>query len=172
MDGFSGRKQVFLVAATNRPDIIDPAMLRPGRLDKLLYVPLPDEDGRVSILKTLLQKIKVAEDVDVESIARNVRCTGFSGADLQALIRTAGENALREQLFGERKGDDSSEVRITRMHFEDAMKTLMPSVAPRDARIYRRMQSSLRKTRGHLSTDEVNDDCEVAGPEQNEVEKQ
>ena len=63
MDGLEDRRDVFVIAATNRPDIIDPAMLRPGRLDKLLYVPLPNKEDRFSILKTLTRKVPIAKDV-------------------------------------------------------------------------------------------------------------
>lgn len=154
MDGFSERKQVFLVAATNRPDIIDPAMLRPGRLDKLVYVPLPDEKGRESILQTLLRNVKVADDVDASVVAASTRCEGFSGADLQAVIRTAGERALRERLKSIEPSEVDSSIRIQKRHFEQALEIVLPSVSPRDAKLYRSMQNWLRKTRGHLSKEE------------------
>ena len=89
MDGLEDRKGVFVIAATNRPDIIDPAMLRPGRLDKLLYVPLPTKDDRHSILKTLTKKLPVDESVQLRLIAHSEHCDGFSGADLSALVREA-----------------------------------------------------------------------------------
>ena len=69
MDGLDERIGVFIIAATNRPDIIDPAMLRPGRLDKLLYVPLPTAEDRISILKTCVSKVPLSEDVDIIKIA-------------------------------------------------------------------------------------------------------
>ena len=78
-----------MIAATNRPDIIDPAMLRPGRLDKLLYVPLPTKEDRFSILKTVCRKIPLANDVDLKKIALDIHCDGYSGADLSALVREA-----------------------------------------------------------------------------------
>lgn len=162
MDGFNERKQVFLVAATNRPDIIDPAMLRPGRLDKLVFVPLPDEEGRVSILKTLVKGVKIAEYVDIEEIARDSRCEGFSGADLQALIRVAGESALREIVFGDddvkraEKRKEGDEVKIERRHFERALSAVVPSVSVRDAKSYQGMENRLRKSRGHVRNEESN----------------
>lgn len=153
MDGFNERKQVFLIAATNRPDIIDPAMLRPGRLDKLVFVPLPDANGRVSILETLLKGVKISEEVDVSAIAKDERCDGFSGADMQALIRVAGESALREIVFGGaavKKVADPSAVRIEKRHFEKALASVMPSVSSRDAKSYQGMEKRLRKSRGHV----------------------
>lgn len=95
MDGLEERVGVFVIAATNRPDIIDPAMLRPGRLDKLLYVPLPNSDDRLQILKTCCKKVPLADDVDLVIIANSQLLEGFSGADLSALTREAQVNALR-----------------------------------------------------------------------------
>ena len=71
MDGLDERRDVFVIAATNRPDIIDPAMLRPGRLDKLLYVPLPTNEDRFSILQTVTRSLPVAEDVQLLQIANS-----------------------------------------------------------------------------------------------------
>lgn len=87
---------VYLVAATNRPDMIDPALLRPGRLDKILYVPLPAADGRSSILATLTRKTPMAHDVDLGEVAGLAQ--GFSGADMAALVREACIKAMREAL--------------------------------------------------------------------------
>lgn len=146
MDGFAERRGVFVVAATNRPDIIDPAMLRPGRLDKLIFVPLPDGDGRVSILNKLLKGVRFGVDVDVEQVGR--KCEGFSGADLQAVIRGAGEEALKEGL---EKGKVDG-VFIERRHFEKAVENVGPSVSERDARMYREMEKLMRKGRGRIKT--------------------
>ena len=95
MDGLEERRGVFVIAATNRPDIIDPAMLRPGRLDKLLYVPLPTKDDRLSILMTVCRKIPTDNDVDLKKIAFDQRCEGYSGADISALVREAQMTTLR-----------------------------------------------------------------------------
>ena len=94
MDGLEARNATFLIAATNRPDMIDPAMLRPGRLDKLLYVPLRRRMG-ASILKTLTRKTPIAADVRIERIALSAACEGFSGADLASLVREACVAALK-----------------------------------------------------------------------------
>lgn len=101
MDGLEARRDVFVIAATNRPDIIDPAMLRPGRLDKLLYVPLPTPEERTQILLTQTRSIPLAKDVDVATIAKSNACDRFSGADLAALAREAAVVALREYLANE-----------------------------------------------------------------------
>lgn len=103
MDGLESRKSIYLIAATNRPDMIDSALLRPGRLDKLLYVPLPDARGRESIALSLSRKVPVAPDADVAELARSDSCRGFSGADLASLMREACIAALRERIVGNPK---------------------------------------------------------------------
>merc|ERR1712070_768715 len=77
MDGLESRRSVFVIAATNRPELIDPAMMRPGRLDKLLYVPLPSPDDRASILCALAAKVKIAQDVNLSELAKSPRADGF-----------------------------------------------------------------------------------------------
>ena len=76
MDGMSSKKNVFIIGATNRPDIIDPAILRPGRLDQLIYIPLPDEPSRISIMKATTHKSPIAPDMDLAYIAKITK--GFS----------------------------------------------------------------------------------------------
>uniref|UniRef100_A0A8C5B8L5 AAA+ ATPase domain-containing protein n=1 Tax=Gadus morhua TaxID=8049 RepID=A0A8C5B8L5_GADMO len=101
MDGLETRKQVFIMAATNRPDIIDPAVLRPGRLDKTLYVGLPPPADRHAILLTITKggtRPTLEKDVNLEEIAHDIRCDCFTGADLSALVREASVNALRAYL--------------------------------------------------------------------------
>ena len=105
MDGLESRSATFVVAATNRPDMIDPAMLRPGRLDKLLYVPLPPPDGRAAILATLTRKTPLAPEVDVAAIAASARCGGFSGADLASLVREACVAALKGNMAAFARAD-------------------------------------------------------------------
>lgn len=87
LDGVGDRQGIFVVAATNRPDMIDSAMLRPGRLDKQLMVELPSADERYSILKTVTRSSPLESDVDLFLIAHDERCRNFSGADLSALTR-------------------------------------------------------------------------------------
>uniref|UniRef100_A0A8C2EN81 Nuclear VCP like n=1 Tax=Cyprinus carpio TaxID=7962 RepID=A0A8C2EN81_CYPCA len=122
MDGMGNRKQVFIMAATNRPDIIDRAVLRPGRLDKTLYVGLPPPADRHAILVTITKngtKPLLDSDVNLEEIAHDARCESFTGADLSALVREACVNALRPE----------EGIRVSRIHFEDAFKKVRPSVS-------------------------------------------
>ncbi|KAF5898761.1 nuclear valosin-containing protein-like isoform X1, partial [Clarias magur] len=141
MDGLETRRQVFIMAATNRPDIIDPAVLRPGRLDKTLYVGLPPASDRHAILITITKggsKPRLEEDVNLEEIACDERCDCFTGADLSALVREASVNALRAHLnsqtalahtghtFSSRSVKD---IRVSRQNFEEAFKKVRPSVS-------------------------------------------
>lgn len=96
MDGMSAKKTVFIIGATNRPDIIDPALLRPGRLDQLIYIPLPDEESRYQIFKSALRKSPVAKDVDLRALAQYTQ--GFSGADITEICQRACKYAIRENI--------------------------------------------------------------------------
>jgi cell division protease FtsH len=93
MDGFEGTEGIIVMAATNRPDVLDPALLRPGRFDRHVYVPLPDIRGREQIIKVHMRKVPVSEDVDASIIARGT--PGFSGADLANLVNEAALFAAR-----------------------------------------------------------------------------
>lgn len=95
LDGFSGRESVIVVAATNRPDVLDPALLRPGRFDRHVTLDLPDRQDRMAILKVHTRKVPVAKDVDLQSVAAGT--PGFSGADIKNLVNEAAMFAAREQ---------------------------------------------------------------------------
>jgi transitional endoplasmic reticulum ATPase len=96
MDGMNQKKNVFIIGATNRPDQIDHALLRPGRLDQLIYIPLPDEPSRVSILKACLKKSPVSPEVDLSFLAKMTH--GFSGADLTEICQRSAKLAIRESI--------------------------------------------------------------------------
>ena len=96
MDGMNTKKNVFIIGATNRPDQIDPALLRPGRLDQLIYIPLPDEPSRLSILNAQLKKSPLAPEVDLSFLAKSTH--GFSGADLTEICQRAAKLAIRESI--------------------------------------------------------------------------
>ena len=103
MDGFEGTEGLILIAATNRPDVLDPALLRPGRFDRRVIVPNPDLNGRIGILNVHVKKVPVAPDVDLKSIARGT--PGFSGADLENLVNEAALNAARHNQDSVTKAD-------------------------------------------------------------------
>ncbi|XP_076319676.1 transitional endoplasmic reticulum ATPase isoform X1 [Tachypleus tridentatus] len=160
MDGMSSKKNVFIIGATNRPDIIDPAILRPGRLDQLIYIPLPDGKSRVSILQANLRKSPVSKDVDLDYIAKVSQ--GFSGADLTEICQRACKLAIRESIEAEirkekeqAQNDTAMDVEesdpvpeIRRDHFEEAMKFARRSVSDNDIRKYEMFSQTLQQSRG------------------------
>ena len=128
MDGLEILTNVVVIGATNRPDIIDPALLRPGRFDRILYVPPPDRESRVQIIKIHTKKKPLAEDVNIEELAD--KTDGYTGADIASLSSAAVMLALREHIT---KYPDSKEaekqtkdLKINMKHFEDAMKKIRP----------------------------------------------
>ncbi len=118
MDGFEGSEGIIIIAATNRPDVLDPALLRPGRFDRQIVVPIPDVRGRLEIIKVHTKKIPIAEDVNLEKIARGT--PGFSGADLANLVNEAA-------LLAARKGKE----RVDMSDFESAKDKVLMGVERR-----------------------------------------
>ncbi|EDV22363.1 uncharacterized protein TRIADDRAFT_58897 [Trichoplax adhaerens] len=161
MDGMSTKKNVFIIGATNRPDIIDAAILRPGRLDQLIYIPLPDAESRISILKANLRKSPVATDVDLSYIAKVTN--GFSGADLTEICQRACKFAIRESIekeiqkeklrkenpdIGMDVDDEDPVPEIRRDHFEESMRYARRSVTDADIRKYEMFSQTLQQSRG------------------------
>ncbi len=134
MSGIEDAKNVFVIAATNRPDIVDPALLRPGRIDRIIYVPPPDKKGRLEILKIHTRNMPLADDVDLEKIAE--RTENYSGADLEALCKEAAMAALREDI-------NAKEVKAK--HFEEALKKVTPSLTPEMIKFYKAFEKRLKK---------------------------
>jgi transitional endoplasmic reticulum ATPase len=160
MDGMSAKKTVFIIGATNRPDIIDPALLRPGRLDQLIYIPLPDEDSRHQIFKACLRKSPISKDVDIRALAKYTQ--GFSGADITEICQRACKYAIRENIEKdiekERKRSENPEAmeediedevaEIKAAHFEESMKYARRSVSDADIRKYQVFAQTLQQSRG------------------------
>ncbi|XP_066553340.1 nuclear valosin-containing protein-like [Amia ocellicauda] len=149
MDGLEARRQVFIMAATNRPDIIDPAVLRPGRLDKTLYVGLPPAPDRYAILHTITKggmMPRLDPDVNLEEIAHDPRCDCFTGADLSALVREASANALQAHLSPQPSpAAPVLDIRVHKQNFEEAFKEVRPSVSKQDQLMYELLKESLRQ---------------------------
>ncbi|XP_047166749.1 cell division cycle protein 48 homolog [Vigna umbellata] len=172
MDGMTAKKTVFIIGATNRPDIIDPALLRPGRLDQLIYIPLPDQSSRLQIFKACLRKSPISKDVDLEALAGYTH--GFSGADITEICQRACKYAIREDIEKgieqERRKrenpeameeDDIVEIsEIKPAHFEESMKFARRSVSDADIRKYQLFAQTLQQSRGFGS--------EFRFPERNE----
>ncbi|MBM3229247.1 CDC48 family AAA ATPase [Candidatus Parvarchaeota archaeon] len=117
MDGLANLKNIVVIAATNRPDIVDPALLRAGRFDKIVDIPLPDEQTREEIFKVHTKKMPIAKDVSFAELAKKTE--GLSGADIENICREAGMAAIRENMKAEK---------VTNKHFDTALKTLRSSV--------------------------------------------
>jgi transitional endoplasmic reticulum ATPase len=128
LDGLEILTNVVVIGATNRPDIIDPALLRPGRFDRILYVPPPDRDSRLQIIKIHTKKKHLAEDVNIDQLAENTE--GYTGADIASLSSTAVMLALREHISKYKEPNEAEkhkeELKIHMKHFEAAIKKIRP----------------------------------------------
>ncbi|KAG7134116.1 Cell division control protein 48 like [Verticillium longisporum] len=157
MDGMTSKKNVFVIGATNRPEQLDPALCRPGRLDSLIYVPLPDEEGRLGILSAQLRKTPVAADVDLNYIASKTH--GFSGADLGFITQRAVKIAIKESIAfdiervkareaaGEEAMDEDAEdpvPELTKRHFAEAMQLARKSVTDVEIRRYEAFNQQMK----------------------------
>lgn len=134
IDGLEELRGVVVIGATNRPDIIDPALLRPGRFDELIMVPVPDLESRRKIFQVHLQKMPLAKDVDFEELV--LLTDQYTGADIAALARKAGRMALRE---------DMQSQAVSQKHFVAAIQEIGPSVTPDTMKYYAKMGTELRK---------------------------
>jgi len=128
MDGLEELRNVIIVAATNRPDIIDSALLRPGRFDRLLFVPPPDVEARKQIFKIHTRKTPLADDVNLDELAR--KTDGYTGADIASLANTSVMLALREHISKAKDPEDAKKrakgLKVARRHFEEALQKIKP----------------------------------------------
>jgi transitional endoplasmic reticulum ATPase len=136
MDGIVALENVVVIAATNRPDIVDPAILRPGRFDRLIYVPEPDEKARLEIFKIYTKGMPLAKDVDLSGLVSMTK--NYSGADIEALCREAALNALRR---------DIKATEVTLDDFREAMKKIGPSILPDMEAWYKGFMKQVRQIR-------------------------
>ncbi|KAK5781312.1 putative AAA family ATPase RIX7 PWA37_004745 [Arxiozyma heterogenica] len=163
LDGLNDRRGIFVVGATNRPDMIDPAMLRPGRLDKTLFIELPNRNEKFDILKTIIKSngTPVAEDVNLENIIDDERVRNFSGADLASLVRESSVLALKRRFFknneiqsvGENDldkefedlsvGFDDHQIVVGVEDFHHALQKIKPSVSDKDRIKYDRLNKKM-----------------------------
>ena len=136
LDGLESLNSVIVIAATNRPDIIDPALLRPGRFDRLIEIGLPDEKARQEILKIHMARKPLAEDINLEELAK--KTDRYSGADLAAIVNEAVMLAIRECVLGGKAKEEEQvcAYKIEKKHFDEAMKTVQPTASGSD--IYKR----------------------------------
>ena len=133
MDGIIPLEDIIVIAATNRPDIVDPATLRPGRFDRLIYVPEPDEAARLEIFKIHTKNMPLSKDVDIKE---HHITKGYSGADISSVCREAAMNALRR---------DINAKEVTFSDFEKAMEKVPPSISPEIENWYRSFMKQVRR---------------------------
>lgn len=134
MDGLEGLEDILVLAATNRPDLIDPALLRTGRFDRFIYVDAPDKKGREEILNIYTEDMPLDDDVDLKELVRKTE--HFVGGDIEALCREAGMRALRE--------DTQIEV-VSKRHFDAALEKIHPSVTKDQLDKFQRLNEQLRR---------------------------
>lgn len=148
-----------MIGATNRPDILDPGIMRPGRLDQLIYIPLPDKESRTSIFKANLRKSPVADDITFDKLAEVTE--GFSGADITEICQRAAKNAIRENIAagierqkrveaGELTQEEADALPdavpcITQTHFEASMSKARRSVTPEIVKQYDDFTSNMKQ---------------------------
>ncbi|NJE41679.1 CDC48 family AAA ATPase [Thermococcus sp. GR6] len=156
MDGIEKNSGVVVIAATNRPDILDPALLRPGRFDRLILVPAPDEKARLEILKVHTRRVPLAKDVNLRELAKKTE--GYSGADLEALVREAALIAMRRaisklptELIEEESEEFLEQLRVSKKDFEEALKKVRPSITPYMIEYYKNFEEN-RKSKAEKTS--------------------
>jgi transitional endoplasmic reticulum ATPase len=143
IDGLEELQDIIVIGATNRPDIVDPALLRPGRFDRIALIPIPDEKSRLEIFKVHTKNMPL-KGVKIEQLAKKTE--GYVGADIEAICREAAIIALRENL-------NASEIKLD--HFEGALEKVRPSVTPDIAKAYEELQDQFTKARAKQMQEEM-----------------
>lgn len=147
MDGLEELRNVVIIAATNRPDIIDQALLRPGRFDRLLFVPPPDLEARKQIFKIHTSKTPVTDDVNLDELAR--RTDGYTGADIASVANTAVMLALREHISKAKDPEDAKKrakgLKVAKRHFDEALQKIKP-MSREELKMYERFSQQFSET--------------------------
>ncbi len=141
LDGMEELKNVVVIGATNRPEIIDKALLRPGRFDRIIMVPAPDQEARLEILQVHTRQMPLADDVDLAKIAKITE--GYSGADLANLVREAGMYAIR---------NEETLTTVNAKHFDAALMKIKPSVTPEMLKAYKDYIDAMSTKRDAIET--------------------
>ncbi len=142
MDGLEELHNVIVIAATNRPDMLDRALLRPGRFDRMVYVPVPDKEARKEIFNIHLRGKPLAEDVDVEKLAEKTE--GYTGADIEAVCNEATMLAIREYISEGKNPENPEEAKIAMKHFEEALKRVKP-LSKEEREFYEKMAEKFKE---------------------------
>ena len=134
MDGLETLSDVIVVASTNRPDLLDPALIRPGRFDKIIATNVPGKKSRLEIFKVHTKNMPLANDIDIEKLAE--KTDGYVGADIEAVCREAAMIALREDM-------EAKEINLK--HFEKALEKIKPSLDEKDIKIFKELEETMKK---------------------------
>ncbi|MFW9781865.1 MAG: AAA family ATPase, partial [Candidatus Heimdallarchaeota archaeon] len=136
LDGLEAMKDIVVIAATNRPDILDPALIRPGRIDRILLVPAPDEKARFEILKLFTKEMPLATNLNLKKLIDMTE--GFSGADIETWCREAAMIALRENIRARK---------VSFEHFEEAKSDIHPTITKEITEWYAKFGEKLKRRR-------------------------
>jgi len=151
MDGLEELRNVIIIAATNRPDIVDPALLRPGRFDRLLLVPPPDLEARKQIFRIHTKKTPLAEDVKLDELARKTE--GYTGADIASICNTAVMLSIKEHIGKAKDAEDAKKkakgLKVAKRHFDEAMQKVKP-ISGQELRMYERFSQQFADTKTGL----------------------
>ena len=178
IDGVGARKNIFVIGATNRPDVLDPAVIRPGRLDQLIYIPLPDVESREAIFKANLRKAPLDPNVDLQVLARSTQ--GFSGADIMEICQTATKLAVKEAILeaeeANKQGLETAAAKpclVTKRHFNVAMSKARRSVSEKDLVLFDEFAEKQKAGRGEAATSfkfkDADEDQEVVEEEEEDL---
>jgi transitional endoplasmic reticulum ATPase len=151
MDGLEELRNVVIIAATNRPDIVDPALLRPGRFDRMLLVPPPDLEARKQIFRIHTKKTPLAEDVKLDELARKTE--GYTGADIASICNTAIMHSIKEHIGKAKDPEDAKKkakgLKVAKRHFDEAMQKVKP-ISSQELRMYERFSQQFADSKPGL----------------------
>ncbi len=151
MDGLEELRNVIIIAATNRPDIVDPALLRPGRFDRLLLVPPPDLDARKQIFRIHTKKTPLGEDVKLDELAKKTE--GYTGADIASICNTAVMLSIKEHIGKAKDAEDAKKrakgLKVAKRHYDEAMQKVKP-ISSQELRMYERFSQQFADTKAGL----------------------
>src|SRR5437667_2319417 len=151
MDGLEELRNVVIIAATNRPDIVDPALLRPGRFDRMLLVPPPDLEARKQIFRIHTKKTPLAEDVKPDELARKTE--GYTGADIASICNTAVMLSIKEHIGKAKDPEDAKKrakgLKVAKRHYDEAMQKVKP-ISSQELRMYERFSQQFADTKAGL----------------------
>jgi transitional endoplasmic reticulum ATPase len=143
LDGLEDLQDVIVIAATNRPDMVDPALLRPGRFDRIILTTVPDKESRLKILEVHTKSMPITKDVDLKKLAEQME--GYVGADIEGVCREAAIRALRQNMNAKE---------VTMEHFKEALKEVTPSVTKDIEKSYEEIKDHFKSARAKQMADE------------------